>query len=273
MYFHWFTSFFSAFKHQKGQTFSRWAAIMTAAFRHAQTGKQTLNCRLPTLFSRRLKHFLIFSTFKKNMWPCLECHAWCSRPCRCDHLDVPSTLLLAQEPVTVYLLLSSPPPPPRSLHPSLPTVLSYLLLSSSPCCHSVTLHLLTPVSLAPTARPSPLATASWKMRGNYLFRQLRFFSHLCLFSCVLRRRVCGGLLLCSPRRHFGFFYAATAVTPALWSPSVFVLRGSETANFLPGNKGSLHIQHVHRNSLSVQASLSLIFRWQRAEVLYGPELS
>lgn len=171
-------------------------AIMTAAFRHAQTGEQTSKLLLDTLLPLTAAFCKDLTWQKKRS--CLKCHAHMlsamqmRSPGRSRRAAVGSgTCYCVSSPV-----LSSSVPP--SIPPSLPTVLSYLLLSSSSsCCHSVTLHLLTPLSLPlsprlslPLRALSPLATTSWKMRGNYLVCQLRFFSPLSVLmhsASALRR--------------------------------------------------------------------------------------
>lgn len=203
--------------------FSHWAPIMAAAYRHAQTGKQTSNC-WSTLFSSELKLFNIppkkvasLEMSRSHALGHANAITWTFPP-RCCWLRNP---LLCTFPCPLLLLLP----------PSLPTVLSYLLLSSSSCCHSVTLHLLTPLSLAPSVRLSPLATtSSWKMRGNYLLCQLRFFSPLSVFM-----HSASAVFVCS-RRPFALFSLPTlwfyaAATAALWSLRAFVWDAARRQTF------------------------------------------
>lgn len=225
------------------QCLSRCAAIMTAAF-PSRSGRQTnfklpVNTFLPLTEARKVP---LLQMSRSHALGHANAITWTFPP-RCCWLREP---LLCTFPCPLLLL---------------PTVLSYLLLSSSSCCHSVTLHLLTPLSLAPSARLSPPATTFLKNEGKlsllsaaFFFSPLSRFMHrpcLCAVVGVLVSVSCFVL----PRDTL-VSRCGNSISGASLKSTCVCLRCSKTANFLIWNNVALHIQHVHRSSLSPSLSLS-----------------
>lgn len=140
-------------------------ATMAAASRHAQDEQTNFKLLLDTFLPPPKRSTLHRPNVAKRSGLAQSATLTCSRPCKCRHLGRcrraavgSGACYCAPSPV-----LSS------SVPPSLPTVLSYLLLSSSSRCHSVTLHLLAPLSLSPSPPPRLSLSLPLPVRARLLW--------------------------------------------------------------------------------------------------------